>query len=322
MVRAAMRKAKNETHITNDGARFLNMVVNPMGQGNGAGAKGQAAPYPDGSGNTVLMTLTAETDFSGATSTSGLIGWKWPNTTNSGGGDITSGADVLDDTKTQTAVAHTAFREDTIATAIEDGNENLFRCLSCAIRVNSISAEDDTAGVLYCYHTRSGLRSGAAAYNQNSVARPIRVEEAHFVKRGMTARSSSNQIGSFSNGWINFPAEYGGSNTIHAPVIAFQQLGASTVIHVEWVMHVQVSVDLTTIPFSCTPIAYEPELTKIINLANQFEYAVDGHSFWDWIKRVTNTVTNTVKQVIEPVQQLIPLVGQIAGPILGAVSAL
>lgn len=291
IVKKELYKSQYELNPNPHGMRFASILLNPFAEEKQDITPG---PIPDGASDRVFCTLRGSGTFSGATATSGVFQVGYPCTslsgTNAGPFQIFTGGDVTLATSTPTAIT-------TGSLPISTGLYNAYiaamgshmRGVSCAIRVNPISADDDTSGILRGgLSVKSLLVSTVPAFNDyDSVINGIK-EESHQLtgsKSGICVRSKF-----VPTDFAATPTSFAGTSAVEigrTPFVIFSGLGAGTILEYEYIVHFELEVHsyLNFMQVMDGTSVYDPEIQEIIRKANTEQIVVNGHSFKTLIKR-------------------------------------
>jgi hypothetical protein len=280
------------------GLHFLETLVNPFGSGM-KGPKHIAAPIPDGAADRFSACITTVGSFSGSTALEGFMevipccrGVEMSAVTSHA--RVFYGGNPMDPSSSPTTIASLGFSlEDAMTQSMLAISDAKIRIKSIALRIKATSSALNTSGYL-----RAGLTHGNAlatlvpAFNTYSRLNNSMVEESHQLMgeaEGITVRipfSPENYIPQLApTATTNDMQEYG-----YHPVVYFN-ISSTTTLYVETVVHFDLHVTATHIPFSLPLMPHEHQLSMIVDYANDHELVVGGDSFKSFYSKLRKTAT-------------------------------
>lgn len=296
LVGLELDKRHNQADLGPDGAHFLEMHCDPLGQSR-KGPKSFSAALPDGHpGHFVVMTCAVQKAFSGATATTGVVTLTPPNGTDCGGLRIGYGNDPLVPAQSPTAHSDSLFPEATIANAIRGTNK--IRIIASAIRVISVDANDDNDGFLMAGLSHIGIRAGAGYNTYGDIV--ANKSSSYTFAQGIVVRQRlepenltfhAQDVSALTSPWLNG----------NFPIVVFSQLSATANMWVEATMTYEVLVsDEEVSPFVPPVRGFEDELSHLVHYANHEPWHTEGNSFKSFIKGLfsrAKKVFNFVRRV-------------------------
>lgn len=277
------------------GARFADMVCDPLGQSHNGRPTMERAPDSDDY-HTYLLRATGQATFAAATATSGYIhlaGHCVTGTTSDQSLQITYGADANDASATMTTVAEYFDNEYTLLGSLCSATHQA-RMLAAVINITPVktdSADGHFEGLVTPKQGRyavasyfpnaeinSGKRTGSTTYD---------VRTGITVRRGVDPADMAFRV---------CPASiYDGSSVGNKfgqmPIVRFWGLSAGLVLNISWSYILEV-VPQSNCPLEVADSSFEKNWTSLCQAINRTDWASEGHSF----KSFMQTVWTKLKQ--------------------------
>jgi hypothetical protein len=326
-MKSMIDKAIDDEHrrldISEDGVAFMEENLNPLGN-ECQGYKYVGAKLPDGTPNSIVLSVGSEFTFSGAAATSGYIMLRVPALDMFAAAigtmcHVFHGNDPLNLANAPNAHINGAFVDEwelLIAILSTDGAR--LRIGSGAIKVVPVSANINTSGVVRpCWHRSHPVITGIApvvysTYDEcfDSWAGPnyelvgpnpglqfrtfLDPEKLHFeAPLAVMHASTGDKFGKMPGVYFN--------------------IGNLTQLKVQYVMHIEVEIPPSKIPFPIMAPKGEEELFQMIQFLNSSPCHIEGNSFPSFIKKISGAVKkgfriyNKVKPIIDYAKPILGL---------------
>lgn len=300
-------------------ARWMNMVLNPFGNGT-PGPKYISAARPDGSVKSVMLVVAINHRiWSGGTATSGHVYLAPPSSEAAWYMcSIFYGNDAFAAAASPTTTSYTAGspEEYSMLNAILNTRGCMARVEAAAVKVRGYSAPDVTAGYLQGTHDRVCPAYADASYHTYSYCLDGSIEERRTVPSdgkesgGISVRMP---ITAASSQWHPVEATSAYLADVNRllwgpmPGVTFS-IGASTTIMADSVMHIAVQVPERVVPSVLDDIGADPMMDQAIAFVNSKEFVVSGNSFKSFFQGLGRGIVRAANFVVKAA----PLVSQLA----------
>lgn len=300
--------------VSDDTVAWINMVVNPFGEGNPGGPRAVTAGVTDADGQTsYLLCETGHITYTtaapaGIITVSGYAYTAGP-TLFVGTGDISG---VGTTCMTATATTGTSVQNTAMTGLIS--NFDFIRCTSAGIRVNCSSPKESSSGTLTPYSTRYCGKNAAAtgSWNYNTAlltqkcGPQLNVMDGCCVRR-RTTDTGLTMINPPQYYYATAPSTYG-----EMPLITFSGCSATTVLEIEWALHYEVrGTDASPFPSSDTNTDKNFELAQ--TFVNNQPMAVTGHSFLPFLRSLWGGFQKVARVVANPSNAITKIVSTLLG---------
>lgn len=313
-IEQAIYNEKERLDLHPEGVDFANCVSNPLGQGPqpgvtfGYGPVSMGARIPDGTRDTIVVSVYFQYTNPTASTQSGWVELELANATNAGVMRLLYGNDPFLGTDTPTTLVATLSSSNTLAFAILGASANRYRVVAAALQAVSYGSPEDSGGVLLGALTPDcALTAPVPTYRvYSSTFTDYLMEEPRRLMDGMTIRSRiTSENFTFRSGHTYGTHTSGQQNFQRMPAIGFKADSNTGSIMFRGVVHYEVKMPHEA---SCIPMPLpfvEDELPKLLGALNTLQVVVSGNSFRDFLKGVRNFFVGAARVIMHPVAQTV-----------------
>lgn len=308
-------------NLTSEERLFLECNTNPFGNG----FQSEGARVVDGmGGHTIPVTLTGNAVVAGA-------GADWclqaklarPNyITARGAGEKCILGCLYQGGAGATVPAAEAF---VFASALETiySMVKKVRIVGGGVKMNIVSPSEESSGVVSGGVSDRDLNNGGA-YKLNTLAIQDCEPEVFQISKGMTVRRDF--VSTEDLAYANLHTTQATVTNHHEPFVVATHLGASTVVSVDFVIHLEVLVVQALCPFGSTASPTSARFEQLFALVNQRDLCpilATGHSFTSWAGKITKEIWSFIRGVAPLAISVLPPQYQIpARAVYNAVDAI
>ncbi len=279
---------KKSKGISSAGIRFAECQLNPFGNGT-TGAKSLFGKIPDADqSNTTTFTCTGVYDYT-CSAPAGFIYMNAPIRANQVIAYHFLGGDPTAPLSEPVANVPVTMREDSLMAGIKT-NDFRYRVVGGGIKIRAISPPDSTSGVMRGGHMDTSLFLVQSTPTYTSYGKAIRNlhEEFHTVQNGITIRHNYQERCSRFNPLPTYDDNQasGRKDIGEMPYVQFSGCSTTTVLHCDFVIHLEAIATYSEFPFPVNMSPYEPNIQFLIAFIISSETVVGGNSFKSFIGRL------------------------------------